>query len=124
MILVTGGAGFIGSVLQAGLTRAASRTVIVDRLGDQGKWRNLAAHPPSRIVAPEALEDWLARQPPIEMVFHMAAISETLAVDGDEVWQTNVEAERHAVGVGVRTRRALRLCVVRRDLRQRSRRLR
>jgi ADP-L-glycero-D-manno-heptose 6-epimerase len=91
MILVTGGAGFIGSVLQAELFERGYETVIVDRLGDQGKWRNLAAHPPARMIAPEALEDWLARHPPVEMVFHMAAISETLAIDGDEVWRTNVE---------------------------------
>ena len=91
MILVTGGAGFIGSCLQAELFSRGYETVIVDRLGSEGKWRNLARHPPSRIVAPDELDDWLDRHPPIEMVFHMAAISETLAIDGDEVWRTNVE---------------------------------
>ena len=91
MILVTGGAGFIGSCLQAELFSRGYETVIVDRLGSEGKWRNIARHPPSRIIAPEDLDDWLGRHPPIEMVFHMAAISETLAIDGDEVWRTNVE---------------------------------
>ena len=52
MILITGGAGFIGSNLQAALSRRGHMTVVVDRLGNDGKWRNLAKHPPARIVHP------------------------------------------------------------------------
>jgi len=91
MILVTGGAGFIGSNLHAALVRRGVETAVVDRLRGQGKWRNLAAHPPARIVAPEALEDFLASHPPLEMVFHLGAISATTATDGDLVWGVNVE---------------------------------
>jgi ADP-L-glycero-D-manno-heptose 6-epimerase len=91
MILLTGGAGFIGSNLHAALVTRDRETVIVDTLGNQSKWRNLAAHPPSRIVAPDDLLDFLADHPPIEMVFHMGAISETTATDADLVWATNVE---------------------------------
>src|SRR5579863_1130692 len=54
MILVTGGAGFIGSNLHAALVRRGHETVIVDSLGDAGKWRNLAKHPPSRLIPPAA----------------------------------------------------------------------
>jgi ADP-L-glycero-D-manno-heptose 6-epimerase len=91
MILVTGGAGFIGSYLQAELFARGHETVIADWLGAHGKWRNLARHPPSRIVAPDELEDFLDSNPPIEAVIHMGAISETMATDGDLVWRTNVE---------------------------------
>jgi ADP-L-glycero-D-manno-heptose 6-epimerase len=91
MILVTGGAGFIGSNLQAALVRRGLETVVVDRLRENGKWRNLAAHPPARVVPPEELEDFLATYPPVEMVFHLGAISSTTAVDGDLVWAANVE---------------------------------
>jgi ADP-L-glycero-D-manno-heptose 6-epimerase len=91
MIMVTGGAGFIGSVLQAALTQRGHETVVVDWLGSGGKWRNLAAHPPARIVPPEGLDAFLATEPPIEVVFHLGAISETTAVDADLTWQTNVE---------------------------------
>jgi len=91
MILVTGGAGFIGSYLQAELSARGQETVVVDRLGTKGKWRNIARHPPDRLVAPAELDAFLATEPPIEAVFHMGAISETLAVDGDQVWRTNVE---------------------------------
>ena len=91
MILVTGGAGFIGSVLHAALHARGLHTVVVDRLGCDQKWRNLAAHPPHRIVHPDALDAFLAENPPIDLVFHLGAISETTATDGDLVWHTNVE---------------------------------
>ena len=91
MILVTGGAGFIGSYLQAELFARGFETVIADRLGSKGKWRNIGRHPPSHIVAPAEIDDFLAGNPPIEAVVHMGAISETLATDGDQVWRTNVE---------------------------------
>ena len=91
MILVTGGAGFIGSYLQAELFARGHETVISDSLGTEGKWHNIARHPPSRIVAPDEIDDFLDSNPPIEAVLHLGAISETLAVDGDQVWRTNVE---------------------------------
>jgi ADP-L-glycero-D-manno-heptose 6-epimerase len=91
MIVVTGGAGFIGSNLHAALQRGGHETVVVDRLGEAGKWRNLRSHPPARLLPPEALDEFLARRPPVEMIFHLGAISATTATDGDDVWATNVE---------------------------------
>ena len=91
MILVTGGAGFIGSYLQAELCARGLDTVISDRLGTEGKWRNIARHPPSQLVHPDALDAFLDRRPPLQAIFHMGAISGTLATDGDQVWRTNVE---------------------------------
>jgi ADP-L-glycero-D-manno-heptose 6-epimerase len=90
MILVTGGAGFIGSNLHAALARRGVEAAVVDRLGAEGKWRNLASHPPSQLIGPEALDAFLATRPPVEMVFHLGAISETTATDGDLLWETNV----------------------------------
>ncbi|HYZ63387.1 MAG TPA: ADP-glyceromanno-heptose 6-epimerase [Acetobacteraceae bacterium] len=91
MILVTGGAGFIGSNLHAALARRGERCVIADRLGAEGKWRNLAHHPPLRLIHPDALDAYLDTHPPIETIIHLGAISETTATDGDAVWATNVE---------------------------------
>ncbi len=90
MILVTGGAGFIGSNLHAALHERDLNVVIVDRLRTTGKWRNLRAHPPAMIVEPRELGDFLASQPPLDAVIHLGAISETTAIDGDLVWQSNV----------------------------------
>jgi ADP-L-glycero-D-manno-heptose 6-epimerase len=91
MILVTGGAGFIGSILHAALHRRGHETVVVDRLRSNGKWRNLRSHPPSRLLPPEQLDAFLASNPPLEMVFHLGAVSATTATDGDAIWATNVE---------------------------------
>ncbi len=94
MILITGGAGFIGSCLQAEFAERGLDTAIVDWLGSEGKWRNVARHPPTRLVAPEALGAFLETDPDIEIVYHLGAISETTATDGDLVWQTNVALSR------------------------------
>lgn len=95
MILITGGAGFIGSNLQAALAARGHQTVVADTLGSEGKWRNLAKHPPSRIVHPDGIGDFLDSHPPLEVIFHLGAVSETTAVDGDHTWATNVEFSRY-----------------------------
>jgi ADP-L-glycero-D-manno-heptose 6-epimerase len=91
MILVTGGAGFIGSNLHAALAASGQEAVICDWLGqDGGKWRNLRHHPPAAIVRPEALNDYLAHEMKLTTIVHLGAISETTARDGDLVWHSNV----------------------------------
>jgi ADP-L-glycero-D-manno-heptose 6-epimerase len=90
MILVTGGAGFIGSNLHAALQADGHDTIIADWLGSDGKWRNLRHHPPGRVIAPEGLDDFLEAAPALDAVVHLGAISETTATDGDLVWRSNV----------------------------------
>jgi ADP-L-glycero-D-manno-heptose 6-epimerase len=94
MILVTGGAGFIGSNLQAALARRGLETIVVDSLGREGKWQNLAKHAPDRIIHPDGLDAFLETRPALEMVFHLGAVSSTSATDGDHTWATNVELSR------------------------------
>ncbi len=90
MILVTGGAGFIGSNMQAALYAAGHETIIADWLGSDAKWRNLRNHPPSRLIEPDAMLAFLAERPSLTAIIHLGAISETTAVDGDLTWQSNV----------------------------------
>ena len=90
MILVTGGAGFIGSNLQARLYSRGIETIVADRLGSDGRWRNLAAHPPARLIAPDELPTFLAGHPKLQAIFHLGAISDTTIRDADLTWRTNV----------------------------------
>jgi ADP-L-glycero-D-manno-heptose 6-epimerase len=89
MFLVTGGAGFIGSNLVARLNDAGHGDVVVcDFLGAEGKWRNLQKRRLADVVAPTDLVAWLAGRK-LAAVFHMGAISETTATDGDLVIAAN-----------------------------------
>ena len=89
MLLVTGGAGFIGSNVVAALNEAGRSDVVVcDLLGQEGKWRNLAKRQLEDIVPPEELLDWLKGRK-LDAVIHLGAISETTATDGDLVIATN-----------------------------------
>ena len=89
MYLVTGGAGFIGSNLVAALCARGEEVMVVDRLRQGEKWRNLAKHPIAGILPPEEIEDFWAAGPPVTAVLHMGAISATTATDGDLVAATN-----------------------------------
>src|SRR6187402_3399649 len=89
MLLVTGGAGFIGSNVVAALNDAGRADVAVcDVLGHDGKWRNLAKRQLADVVPPAELMDWLKGRK-LDAVIHLGAISETTATDGDLVIETN-----------------------------------
>ena len=89
MLLVTGGAGFIGSNVVAALNDVGRADVVVcDFLGHDGKWRNLAKRQLVDVVPPAELMNWLSGRK-LDAVIHMGAISETTATDGDLVIETN-----------------------------------
>src|SRR5258706_11644566 len=89
MLLVTGGAGFIGSNVVAALNDAGRADVVVcDVLGHDGKWRNLAKRQLADIVPPAELPEWLKGRR-LDAIIHLGAISETTASDDDLVIATN-----------------------------------
>jgi len=91
MILVTGGAGFIGSNLVAALEDEGEHVVVCDRLGRGDKWKNLAKREVEDLIAPDDLDAFLAGPGgDVRYVFHMGAISATTETDADLVYETNV----------------------------------
>ncbi|HVY00780.1 MAG TPA: ADP-glyceromanno-heptose 6-epimerase [Pseudorhodoplanes sp.] len=89
MLLVTGGAGFIGSNVVAGLNEAGRADVAVaDRLGTDERWRNLAKRQLADLIDPAELMAWLEGRK-LEAVIHLGAISSTTATDGDAVIEAN-----------------------------------
>lgn len=98
IVLVTGGAGFIGSNVVARLCEDSALDVVVcDRLRDaaSGKWRNIAKHPIADFIAPEQLTDWLARKgKDVELIVHMGAVSSTTEQDADKIVQSNFVLSR------------------------------
>src|SRR3954451_14601371 len=85
MLVVTGGGGFIGSVLAAEVNKAGhADLVIVDRFGNGDKWRNIAKREFVEILPVEGLLAWLDRfGGEVEAGFHLGAISATTEADAD-----------------------------------------
>jgi ADP-L-glycero-D-manno-heptose 6-epimerase len=90
MILVTGGAGFIGSNIVSALCQRGGAVTVCDRLRDNDKWRNIAKAAIADVVAPEDLDGWLATRPRLEAIVHMGAISSTTVMDADMTFDVNV----------------------------------
>ena len=92
-IVVTGGAGFIGSNIVARLAEDhAVNIVVCDRLRAEntGKWRNISKHPIADFISPENLADWLQLNTEnVSAIIHMGAISSTTEPDADKIIHTN-----------------------------------
>jgi ADP-L-glycero-D-manno-heptose 6-epimerase len=93
MIIVTGATGFIGSNIVADLN-ALGRTdlLLVDDLGTDGKWKNIAKRRFVDLVDYRKLEALLPTLRKADVVFHMGANSSTTSTDGDEIVKVNLRA--------------------------------
>ncbi|MHC4568895.1 MAG: ADP-glyceromanno-heptose 6-epimerase [Planctomycetota bacterium] len=95
MIIVTGGAGFIGSALIASLnSRKITDILVVDQLGTDEKWKNLRNLAFADYVEKaDLLEMILNKRPdyPIEAIFHLGACSDTTESDASYLLKNNYE---------------------------------
>ncbi|CAN2536340.1 ADP-L-glycero-D-manno-heptose-6-epimerase [Methylocapsa aurea] len=93
MIVVTGATGFIGSNLVADLNEAGvSDIVLVDVLGKEAKWKNIAKRRFLDLIFPQDFGAFLKGAPKVEAIFHMGANSSTIASDGDAIFLSNLRA--------------------------------
>lgn len=93
MIVVTGGAGFIGSNLVAALDERGVEYVVCDSFGDGEKWRNLSRRAPLDVVAPERAAAYVAgAHAHIDAVAHLGAVSSTTEADVDLILRSNFHA--------------------------------
>lgn len=98
MILVTGGTGFIGSVLIAELNRMGFNDIlIVDRLGTGPKWKNLRGLKYSDIIHVDNFYDMDMEQvfAQVEMIYHIGACSSTTQTNADYLWENNTQFSKN-----------------------------
>lgn len=95
MIILTGGAGFIGSCF-LGRLNAAGRTdvLIVDSLGEGQKWKNLVGKTYIDIVSKDEFRDLMALgefDVDVDAVVHLGACSSTTETDADYLYDNNYQ---------------------------------
>ena len=92
MIVVTGGAGFIGSAITWQLNNSGEdKILIVDELGHDEKWKNLVGLKFADFVHKNDFIEYVIQNklPKIDSIIHMGANSSTTETDADYLMQNN-----------------------------------
>lgn len=91
-VVVTGGAGFIGSCLVRRLNdKGIEDILIVDNIGQTEKWRNLANKKYREYIHKDTFLDKIPSYKGITHILHMGACSSTTEKDFDYLWRNNAE---------------------------------
>lgn len=104
MILVTGGAGFIGSNVVSALS-GQSEVVICDWFGNEDKWKHIRNAAFEEVVFPDFLPQWLdSYGGRLTGVIHMGAVSATTERNVDLIVSSNIQLSRSLWGFCVERR--------------------
>ncbi|MFH1051579.1 MAG: ADP-glyceromanno-heptose 6-epimerase [bacterium] len=94
MLVLTGGAGFIGSCLLKKLNdEGISEIIVVDRLGEADKWKNLVGKKFARFIHKDNFLEQLfdsALDESLEAIIHLGACSTTTERDADYIFENNL----------------------------------
>ena len=94
MIILTGGAGFIGANTLNSLNKTGRDDIlIVDHIASTDKWKNLVGGSFRQYIHKQHLWEWFEsnRDVKIEMIIHLGACSDTMEYDFDYHVQNNIE---------------------------------
>ncbi|MDQ0506024.1 ADP-L-glycero-D-manno-heptose 6-epimerase [Xanthobacter agilis] len=93
ILLVTGGAGFIGSNIARAAAEDGYRVVVADWLEDGPKWRNISDIALHDVIRPERVNDFVEKEGGrLAAVVHMGAVSATTERDADKIVARNIRA--------------------------------
>ncbi|MBW0156454.1 MAG: ADP-glyceromanno-heptose 6-epimerase [Candidatus Methylopumilus sp.] len=92
MIILTGGAGMIGSVIAWHLNSILDRKdiIVVDDIHHQDQWNNLSKRTYIDYLDKDDLFPWLEKKQEIEVIIHMGAISATTETDFNKLLNQNI----------------------------------
>ena len=92
MIILTGGAGFIGiNTLDALIRSGRDDVLVVDNIGSTAKWQNLVGRSFRRYLHKQQLWEWLQghKHDSVDAVIHLGACSDTMEYDFDYLNENN-----------------------------------
>lgn len=91
LIVITGGAGFIGSCIVRYLNgQGITNLIIVDELGQSEKWKNLVGKKFLDVISKSQLFDWLVgKESLIKAFIHLGACSDTMETDASYLLENN-----------------------------------
>jgi nucleoside-diphosphate-sugar epimerase len=99
--LITGGAGFFGTVLKSYLSEKGVESIIYDLVPDNDHVKNTVAIQ-GDICNESQLEACFRRYAPFDVVYHLAAQLAHSVKDRTFLWKSNVEGTRRVVEMAVK----------------------